>query len=182
MNNTLGNLAQSEAGDVLIVNTLFAGNTASESGAAVSLQDSGTATLKHVTIASSELLTSTAVTTSKEFALIQNTIIVNHAIGLNVNTGFVVLNHTLFHGNGLDVQGNVASDENRVTGDPLFVNSGAADYHLQPGSPAIDTGMNADITTDFEGDARPSGTGFDIGYDEFVLIQVMLPIIMRLNQ
>ncbi|MCL4264488.1 MAG: hypothetical protein KJ069_14790 [Anaerolineae bacterium] len=186
----LGNSAQSGAGvahfngDVSIANTLFAGNTASASGAAVYLQGNGTATIKHVTIASSELVATTAITTTKDNVLIQNSIITNHAIGLDVNTGFVVLNHTLFHGNGLDIQGSVASDENRVIGDPLFVNPGADDFHLQVGSPAIDAGLDAGITEDFEGDVRPSGNGFDIGYDEFVFIQgspfqIMLPIIMR---
>ncbi|MCL4264490.1 MAG: hypothetical protein KJ069_14800 [Anaerolineae bacterium] len=184
INNPSGSLRQYDAGDVLIANTLFADNTVSGSGTAVSLAGEGTATLKHVTIASSEFVTSTAITTSKEIVLVQNTIVANHAIGLNVSTGFVALNHALFHGNGLDIQGTVAVDENRVTGDPLFVNPGADDYRLQPGSLAIDAGMEAGITTDFEGEVRPSGNGFDIGYDEFVPIQVppiqiMLPIIRR---
>ena len=76
-------------------------------------------------------------------------------------------------------QGSVASDENRVTGDPLFVNPGADDYRLQSGSPAIDAGLDAGIAVDFEGEIRPSLNGFDVGYDEFVPIRVMLPIIMR---
>ncbi|MBK8986378.1 MAG: hypothetical protein IPM39_09895 [Chloroflexi bacterium] len=179
INNTLGGVAQSGAGDVLIVNTLFAGNTAPADGAVVSLQDSGTAALKHVMIASSELVNSPAISTTKEILLIQNTIVANHATGLNVTTGFVALSHALFHDNGLDIQGSVALDENRVTGDPLFVNPDAGDFHLQVGSAAIDAGVDAGIAVDFEGDERPSGNGFDIGYDEFVPIRVMLPIIMR---
>jgi hypothetical protein len=167
------------SGDVSIVNSLFADNIASASGAAVFLQGTGTATLKHVTIASSELVTSTAISTTKEIVLIQNTIVANHAIGLNVSTGFVVLNNALFHDNGLDIQGSVSSDTNRVTGDPLFVNPGADDFRLQFGSPAIDAGLDAGITEDFEGDVRPSLNGFDVGFDEMVLIRVMLPIIIR---
>ncbi|MCL4264489.1 MAG: hypothetical protein KJ069_14795 [Anaerolineae bacterium] len=179
-----GGLVQYDAGDVSIVNTLFAGNTVSGGGAAIHLEGEGTATLKHVTIASSEFATTTAITTSKDIVLIQNTIVANHDIGLNVTTGFVALNHALFHDNGLDVQGSIAADEGRVTGDPLFVNPGADNFHLQVGSVAIDAGLDADITTDFEGDVRPSGNSFDIGYDEFVPIQVppiqiMLPIILR---
>jgi predicted outer membrane repeat protein len=179
MNNTLGGVVQSGGGDVSIVNTLIAGNTASENGAAVSLQDSGTATLKHVTIASSELVNSPAISTTKEVLLIQNTIVANHATGLNVTTGFVALSHALFHDNGLDIQGSVALDENRVTGDPLFVNPAADNFLLQSGSAAIDAGVDAGIAVDFEGEIRPSLNGFDVGYDEFVPLQVMLPIIMR---
>jgi predicted outer membrane repeat protein len=179
INNPSGSLRQYDAGDVLIANTLFASNTVSGGGTAVFLAGEGTATLKHVTLASSEFVTTTAITTSKEIVLVQNTIVANHDVGLNVTTGFVALSHALFHDNGLDIQGSVALDENRVTGDPLFVNPGAGDFHLQVGSAAIDAGVDAGITADFEGEIRPSLNGFDVGYDEFVPIRVMLPIIMR---
>jgi hypothetical protein len=77
--------------------------------------------------------------------------------------------------------------------DPLFVNSGvfdftrytaviigeeevelpdfiveAPDYHLQPGSPAIDAGTSEGAPdTDCEGTARPQGLTYDIGAYEF---------------
>ena len=34
------------------------------------------------------------------------------------------------------------------------------------GSAAIDAGVNAGVTTDIDGDARPLGSTYDIGYDE----------------
>jgi hypothetical protein len=179
INNPSGSLRQYDAGDVLIANTLFASNTVSGGGTAVFLAGEGTATLKHVTLASSEFVTTTAITTSKEIVLVQNTIVANHDVGLNVTTGFVALSHALFHDNGLDIQGSVALDENRVTGNPVFVNPGVGDFHLQVGSAAIDAGLDAGIAVDFEGEIRPSLNGFDVGYDEFVPIRVMLPIIMR---
>jgi len=50
----------------------------------------------------------------------------------------------------------------------LFVNASAADYHLMPGSPAIDKGTSlTDVTTDLEGRPRPSGITHDIGAYEF---------------
>ena len=41
------------------------------------------------------------------------------------------------------------------------------DFHLDPGSMCIDAGSSAELPpTDYEGDARPAGTGPDIGVDE----------------
>jgi hypothetical protein len=61
-------------------------------------------------------------------------------------------------------------DQHSIIATPsqLFVNASAADYHLTPGSPAIDKGtwLN-DVPTDLEGTLRPSGTAYDIGAYEF---------------
>ena len=40
------------------------------------------------------------------------------------------------------------------------------DYHLMPGSFAIDQISNATQTRDFDGEVRPNGAGFDFGADE----------------
>ena len=50
---------------------------------------------------------------------------------------------------------------------------GDSDYHIQTGSPAVDsgsvyTGFVPGETSDFDGDLRPSGAGVDIGADEVV--------------
>jgi len=75
-----------------------------------------------------------------------------------------------------DVQGGYSGVGN-IDADPLFVNPAADDYHLQSGSPCIDTGSNAAPslpTTDFEGDPRivdGNGDGSavaDMGVDEYV--------------
>ena len=47
--------------------------------------------------------------------------------------------------------------------DPMFVNAGQEDFHLQPGSPAIDTGASVMVATDFDGNPRPLGPAFDVG-------------------
>jgi len=68
---------------------------------------------------------------------------------------------------------------NPLGGDPRL----DATYHLQPGSAAIDAGVDAGVTTDIDGDARPDGCSFDIGADEFLTDaeckRIYLPIILR---
>lgn len=95
-------------------------------------------------------------------------------------------NHNLFHSSPLfadevDLQISVMS----FNGEPTFkvirivtaepYNPG--DYHLTEGSPVIGQGTSqvasgSDIYdaphTDYDGDARPTGTGYDIGADQFV--------------
>ena len=60
-------------------------------------------------------------------------------------------------------------DVNRTTQDGLpnfIVDPG--DYHLQPGSPCIDSGtLDGAPTTDIEGKQRPCGEGVDMGAYEF---------------
>jgi hypothetical protein len=50
----------------------------------------------------------------------------------------------------------------------MFVNPAARDFHLQPGSPAIDAGVSiAVVTRDHDGTRRPQGLSYDIGAFEF---------------
>src|SRR5262249_43033381 len=54
-----------------------------------------------------------------------------------------------------------------ATPSQLFVNPTANDYHLFATSPAVDAGTSQFAPAfDFEGTARPSGNGFDIGADD----------------
>jgi hypothetical protein len=63
-------------------------------------------------------------------------------------------------------QGDMVSN-NLVGANPQFVQyspGGGGDYHLSPGSPAIDRGTSVDAPSmDFDGNPRPQGGGVDIG-------------------
>jgi hypothetical protein len=75
--------------------------------------------------------------------------------------------HNLFFGYGKAPQWDIAS----IHKDPQFVNAQGGDFHLQSVSPAIDAGTNdvsALISSDFDGNIRPEGTGFDLGVYEYV--------------
>jgi hypothetical protein len=51
--------------------------------------------------------------------------------------------------------------------DPHFINPSGHDFHLQSNSPAIDAGIDIGLTTDFDGNPRPRGAGYDIGVYEY---------------
>jgi parallel beta-helix repeat protein len=108
-----------------------------------------------------------------------NTILASHSVGITVTAGnTAMLKATLWHGNSTDAGGGgtVISSTN-IRGDPAFVNPEAGDYHIGQGSAAIDAGVDAGVTTDIDGNSRPSGPGFDIGADE--LSCVYLPVVLK---
>src|SRR5262249_37438899 len=87
--------------------------------------------------------------------------------GLEINSfpgGSVSDRNNLFFENDADTAGTVTRLDS-VFPDPLYAGSG--DYHLQPGSPAIDAGDDAsvpvDMTTDLDGNPRIQGSHVDIG-------------------
>jgi CSLREA domain-containing protein len=106
-----------------------------------------------------------------------NNIVVSHAIGIS-NTypasSTISADHTLFWGNA----SNGIVGTNPVYGDPRFLNPAGGNYHLGPGSAAIDAGVTEPtVHTDIDGDPRPIGAGYDIGADEARF--VYLPLVLR---
>ncbi|HEY89671.1 MAG TPA: hypothetical protein G4N98_08075, partial [Thermoflexia bacterium] len=98
-----------------------------------------------------------------------NNLLSGHTLGISVTyptSSTVTMDYTLWHDNATDYSSGITHTHDR-SGDPAFVNPAAGDYHIGPGSAAIDQGVNAGVTTDWDGDTRPQGGGYDIGADEY---------------
>jgi len=91
---------------------------------------------------------------------------VSHTIGIAViANNMATLDGILWFGNGTNTSGTgFITVTNEITGDPAFASDS---YHLTANSAAIDKGVDAGVTTDIDGDPRPTGHGYDLGADEF---------------
>lgn len=58
-------------------------------------------------------------------------------------------------------------DMNSFVSNPMFVNPSTSDFHIQSGSPCINSGTNVNLITDFYNNAVPQGGTPDVGIHEF---------------
>ena len=65
------------------------------------------------------------------------------------------------------ISGSIAQTNNKLNTNPMFASATTPDYHVQAGSPAIDSGASVSVATDFDGNPRPMGAAFDIGAYEY---------------
>ena len=68
-----------------------------------------------------------------------------------------------------NIQGGYPGEGN-IDADPLFVDPDHGDYHLQRGSPCIDSGTDTGLDHDFDGNFRPIGD-YDMGAFEFPFLR-----------
>lgn len=164
---------------VILVDALFARNTATLSGTALALF--GNAHIYHVTIGSDRTISGSAIYAGFGNIDLFNTIIADHSIGIETaNTNVTVTqDYNLFYNDDTPWQGAVTGGAHNATGNPNFVDVATDNYHLGAGSAAIDKGANVGVTTDVDGEARPQGSGFDIGYDEFARWLIYLPLVEK---
>ena len=168
-------------GSASLVNALFAENVATSTlGTAMLLTSLGTVDVLHNTVMGPVSGNGSAIEVAAGSAVITNTIIAGHVIGVSNSGGSVQQDFNLFFGNGSDTQGGVSGGANSFTGDPMFVDPSGNDYHLGAGSAAINTGTDAGVTTDIDGDARPLNLGYEIGFDEKNLpFSAYLPVMRK---
>ncbi|HBF42751.1 MAG TPA: hypothetical protein DDW42_03825, partial [Desulfobacteraceae bacterium] len=94
----------------------------------------------------------------------------HYQILLEVEGQNFTIDHNLIHGFRGSQEGETYGSE-YVAEDPLFRNPAGADFHLQAGSPAVDSGSAQGAPADdFDGNIRPQGVGVDIGAYEFTLV------------
>jgi uncharacterized repeat protein (TIGR01451 family) len=173
-----GGLLLSES-DAVLTNNVLADNQANVTGSGLYVAGSSLRLL-HTTIArnlggdgSGLYLTNSGSQTST--AVLTNTILVGHEVGITATAGNSALLQATLWGTGtwantLDWggSGTIATGTLNLRGAPDFLNAGGGDYHIGPDSAALDAGVDAGVTIDMDGETRPAGRGFDIGADELL--------------
>lgn len=128
--------------DVLIINNTFCYNGTGEWGVGISVENLNA---DNITI--------------RNNILSQN--VYAQILVEEVGEDFVV-DHNLFDGTG-DPYGS-----DYIEDDPLFFDPLNSNFHIQGTSPAVDSGSSTDAPdSDFDGNQRPQGSGYDMGAYEY---------------
>ena len=160
--------------DAMLVNNVVANNRADTEGSGLGIRGSSPRLL-HTTIARNTGGNGSGVYVTDYFgagfsrAVLTNTILVNHVVGIRVTGGnTATVNSILWFGTPTTISWAITATvttQNQRQGSPAFAADG---YHLTMVSTAVDQGVNAGVITDIDGDRRPQGSGYDLGADEFI--------------
>ena len=102
-----------------------------------------------------------------------NTILVSHTVGIYVSSGNTATLEGTLWGSGAWANiadwggaGTVVTGTVNIRGDPAFVDADNGDYHIGPGSAALDKGVDAGVSTDIDNEPRFYEDP-DLGADEY---------------
>lgn len=143
-------------------NLLFSQNSGVQ-GAAIKF-DSGSSTLKHITIANPTRQTGSGIYVMAGAALtLQNSIISSYSTGVN-SAGTLTEDYNIYYDNALHISSSgtlISGGHMFFPSDAGFFNRSAGNYHLRWGSFAIGKGTNLGVTLDLDG--QPRAGRIDIG-------------------
>jgi uncharacterized repeat protein (TIGR01451 family) len=174
--NTGGGLGVNSGASGSVYNSLFARNIVSftDGGSAMRLLSTSSVTLMHNTFVGTAAPSRAAVhmQSTGDFNFYAN-IFTDFALGLRqagiAPTSTVSTDHNVFFSVNSPYIGNAAGfsiGAGDITGTVIFRDAPAFDFHLLPGSVAIDHAPSYGLETDFEEQNRPNGANFDVGFDE----------------
>ncbi len=170
-----------EGGGGRLVNLVVARNTAGGSGAGLALAAAQVVVI-HLTVVDPAGNPGAAIAVQAGSVVLTNTVLAGHAIGLDLLGGAASEDYTLYAGLTITATAGVVHGAHSRTGSAQFVNAAADDYHLGFGSAATNAGVDAGLTFDYDGQARPYDGAFDIGADERygpAGVLVFLPLVTR---
>ena len=152
----------------LRMRNVMAADNVAPTGAAVYFADSNNTEdswLRHVTIADEDGNPGQAVHVVKGNIEIKNSIIADHATGIQSAVPQASEDYNLFSNNTNDTGGATGSGGNSITGNPQFSSPVSRNYHIGSASDARDIGTDLGIATDIDGE--PRDTTPDAGADEY---------------
>lgn len=181
--NTAGGLGVNSTGSGSVVNSLFARNvvTFTDGGSAMRLLSTSNMFLAHNTIVGISQPSRAAIhlQSNGSFSFYAN-IFSQHTAGIK-NFGILTPteDYNLFFTVTTKFIGPMNQGSQSFTADPRFVNPAADDFHLAFASPAIDAAFSFGLSRDFEGQVRPMGNNYDIGFDEALPPRIFIPLILK---
>jgi hypothetical protein len=174
---------------VTMVNNSIVDNVAGGNGCGLYVEGS-TAFLLHNTMArnaggdGSGLYVTNSYWGDYSSVALTNTILVSHSLGISVTGGnTVTINGILWHNTPITISRSTTASvtiQNQYRGNPTFVDPDIGDYHINATSAALDTGVDAGVTDDVDGDVRlahPLNLP-DLGADENTTLTVQRPVVM----
>lgn len=157
----------------LLVNDAVLGNSATSKGAGLYLNASSPMIVNNTIARNFTRFDGGGFYVNGGAPTIVNTLVAFNSSGLFASGGTPTLLHNCVYGNAAYAYSGVA-DPTGVAGniaiDPAIADVGYGGWHLEPGSPCIDAGNNADVHADVDLDGEPRlqpvGGTVDIGADE----------------